>query len=211
LNSVISVANDYSSSVFEVRQSFSGAINYNIPAAAKSGLLGRVTRNWSLDTVIVARTGFPLNALVATPSALGGVGYTRPDLVPGKPIYIYGAQCAQVFVPAAQGGNGVLMAGQSCPGGKGLNPNAFLVPTSARQGTEGRNDISGFGLTQVDLSLGRKFALTERISLQFRADAFNVVNHPNFANPFPQIDAGPANLLLRHMLNQCLLVLNPLF
>ena len=210
-NSVISGASDYSSSGFDVRQSFSGAINYNIPAAAKRGLLGRVTRNWSLDTVIVARTGFPFNALVAAPSALGGVGYTRPDLVSGQPIYLYGAQCVQAFGPTSQGGNGVLMSGQSCPGGKGLNPNAFLIPTSARQGTEGRNDIAGFGLTQVDLSIGRKFALTERISLQFRADAFNVVNHPNFANPFPQIDAGPANLLSRQMLNQGLGGLNPLF
>ena len=210
-NTVISGASDYASSGFDVRQSFSGAISYQIPAAAKSGVVGRVTRNWALDTVVVARTGFPFNGLIATPTALGGVGYTRPDLVPGQPIYVHGAQCAQVFGPVAQGGNGVLMAGQICPGGKGLNPAAFSIPASARQGTEGRNDIPGFNLVQVDLSLARKFAITDRINLQFRADAFNVVNHPNFANPFPQVDAGPANLLARQTLNQGLGGLNPLF
>lgn len=210
-NTVISGASDYASSGFDVRHSFSGAISYDLPNIAKSGPLARITRNWSFDTVIVARTGFPYNALIAAPTALGGVGYTRPDLVPGQPLYVYDAQCAQVFGPTAQGGNGVLMAGQICPGGMGLNPNAFAIPPSARQGTEGRNDIPGFDLVQVDLSLARKFGITERVNLEFRADAFNVANHPNFANPFPQVDAGPANLLSRVMLNQGLGGLNPLF
>lgn len=210
-NSVISGAKDYASSDFDVRHSFSGALNYRIPTAVKSGLLGPLTKDWSLDAVIVARTGFPFNALVSTPSALGGVGYTRPDLVPGQPLYLYGTQCANTFGPVSQGGNGVLQAGQTCPGGKGLNPNAFSIPQTARQGTETRNDISGFGLTEVDLSIGRKIPITEHLSLQFRADAFNVLNHPNFANPFPTVDAGPANLLSRQMLNQGLGGLNPLF
>src|ERR1700747_882161 len=64
-----------------------------------------------------------------------------------------------------------------------LTPHAFSVPTSDRQGTEGRNDITGFGFTQADLSLGRLFTLGDRLRLQFRADAFNALNHPNFTNP----------------------------
>lgn len=102
-------------------------------------------------------------------------------------------------------------AGQPCPGGRGLNPNAFVIPPTARQGTEGRNDIPGFGLSQVDLSIGRKFAIKDRINLQFRADAFNLFNHPNFADSFPLVDGGPANLLSTLTLNQRLGGLNPLF
>jgi hypothetical protein len=67
-----------------------------------------------------------------------------------------------------------------------LNPAAFDAATPVaenRQGTLGRNSIPGFGLTQVDLSIGRKFAITERLNVQFRADAFNLLNHPNFMNP----------------------------
>ena len=111
----------------------------------------------------MARTGFPFNALVlGTSPDPGGYVTTRPDLVPGEPFWV---------------------SDPTAPGGKSLNPTAFSAPSTVRQGTEGRNDIPGFGLVQVDLSISRKFPITERVNLQFRADAFNVFNHPNFANP----------------------------
>jgi len=205
----ISAANDYASSDFDVRHSFSGALTYAIPGA-KSGMLVHLTRDWSIDTVIVARTGFPFNA--TTGLAQFNSPGPRPDLNPGQPFYVYGTQCAQIFGPVSQGGNGVLQAGQSCPGGRGLNPNAFITtPPVGRQGTEGRNDIPGFGLTQVDLSLGRKFHLTERFNLQFRADAFNLFNHPNFQNPIPATNQGPPSYLSTQMLNRGLAGLNALF
>jgi hypothetical protein len=53
----------------------------------------------------------------------------------------------------------------------------------ARQGTLGRGVLRGFGLAQVDFSLRRQFRITESFALQFRADAFNIFNTPNFANP----------------------------
>jgi hypothetical protein len=66
-------------------------------------------------------------------------------------------------------------------------------------------------LTQIDLSLARKFAVTDRINVQFRADAFNLVNHPNFANPLGFLEFGPTYLSSTEMLNQALGGLNPLF
>jgi len=92
-----------------------------------------------------------------------------------------------------------------------LNVNAFAVPSPIRQGTEGRNDIPGFGLTQVDFSLGRDFPFTERFNLQFRADAFNVFNHPNFTNPFGLYELGQAYIQSPNMVNRGLGGLNPLF
>lgn len=210
-NTVISAARDHASSDFDVRHSFSGAVTYDLPAAGRTGVLAYLTGHWSVESVIVARTGLPFNAVISAPSALGGVANSRPDLVPGQPLYLYGSNCAMTFQSPAVG---VLTSGQACPGGKGLNPAAFnfTAPVSAgRQGNEGRNDIPGFGLTQVDLSIGRRFPLTERLTLQFRADAFNVLNHPNFANPPAQPDAGPSTLLSSEMLNQGLGGLNPLF
>ncbi len=206
---VISAGNAYASADFDVRHSFSAALSYAIPSAAKTGPLAQLTKDWSIETVIVARSGFPFNAKVGSTLIAGAL--PRPDLVPGQPVYLFGAQCAQVFGPVSQGGNGVLQAGQACPGGKGLNPNAFSIPSTIRQGSEGRNDIPGFGLTQVDLSIGRKFSITERVNLQFRTDAFNLLNHPNFANPFGFVDFGPGNLLSTSMLNKSLGGLNPLF
>jgi hypothetical protein len=66
-------------------------------------------------------------------------------------------------------------------------------------------------LTQVDLSAARKFQFTDRVALQFRADAFNAPNHPNFTNPPAFVEFGPANLVSQEMLDVGLGGLNPLF
>jgi Carboxypeptidase regulatory-like domain/TonB dependent receptor-like, beta-barrel/TonB-dependent Receptor Plug Domain len=188
---LISGSGDYGSSDFDVRQSFSAALTYAAPAAAKSQPLRFVTRDWSVSTVIVAHAGFPFNALVVgTSPDLGGFVFTRPDLVAGQSIWVSSA---------------------SAPGGKILNSNAFSVPSAVRQGTESRNDIPGFGLTQVDVSIHRQFPVTERLNLQFGADAFNVFNHPNFANPFGAFQFGSFYLQSVQMQNQALGGLNPLF
>ena len=52
-----------------------------------------------------------------------------------------------------------------------------------QQGTLGRNVLNGFGATEVDLTLRRQFKLRERLSLQARADFFNIFNHPDFGPP----------------------------
>jgi len=87
------------------------------------------------------------------------------------------------------------------------------VPTTIRQGTEPRNDIPGFGFTQVDLSIGRRFGITDRLNLQFRLDGFNVLNHPNFANTAGCVQFGvvPTCIQSASMLNRGLGGLNPLF
>ena len=202
-NAVISSANDYASSAFDVRQSFSGALLYSIPAASNHGALEQLTRDWAIDAVIVARTGFPFNAIVPTAEIAGA--NPRPDLVPGQPLFVFGAQCNAVFQ-----GLGVLTQGQLCPGGLGVNPAAFTPAPTGQQGDERRNSLPGYGLTQIDFSLGRKFAITERFNLQFRADAFNLFNHPNFSNPSISV-GSPSTFLSSSMLNQGLGGLSSLF
>jgi hypothetical protein len=186
---ILSGASDYASSKFDVRQNFSTALSINLPAVGKSALLSGITKDWSLQSVIVARSGFPFNALLFGYSP-GGYALSRPDLVPGQPVWI---------------------ADAAAPGGKSLNPDAFAIPGTARQGTEGRNDIRGFGLTQVDLSAGRLFPIRERWKFQFRVDVFNLMNHPNFTNPTAYIQFGPSYLQSSKMLNNGLGGLNPLF
>ena len=101
----------------------------------------------------------------------------------GQPLYLFGAQCAHVLGPVSQGGNGELQAGQSCPGGKALNRNAFVAPAKGQQGNLGRNGLRGFGATQWDFALHKDFPFRESLKLQFRAEMFNILNHPNFAPP----------------------------
>ncbi len=206
---IVSNARDYAQSDFDVRHSFSGTVIFNVPGIPASRVSRVLTENWSIDTVIVARTGFPFNGLIFDPAVNpdpNGYATLRPDQVPGQPIYLTGATCASIFR-----GLGVLTAGQVCPGGRGVNPAALVEQSTTRQGTESRNNIPGFGLTQVDLSLERKFAVTERVSVQFRADAFNVLNHPTFTNPLALPNFGPVFDLSMQMLNQGLAGLNPLF
>jgi len=187
-SSVISSANDYASSRFDARHIFSGALTFAIPGVERRGPLSWVTKDWSLETLAVARSGFPFNGSVFT-ATIGGAD-PRPNRNPGQPAWI----------PNANAG-----------GGKSLNPLAFTPAPAGQQGTEGRNDIPGFGLTQVDLSLGRKFAVTDRIALQFRTDAFNLFNHPNFANPLAFIGSGATFLRSPSMANQGLGGLNAVF
>jgi outer membrane receptor protein involved in Fe transport len=186
---IISGQSDYASSQFDVRHSFSAAISINLPTAGKTPWVSAITKDWSLQSVIVARNGFPFNAQIYGYSP-GGYAYSRPDLIPGQPLWLETA---------------------SAPGGEVLNPNAFSIPTTERQGTEGRNDIRGFGLTQMDLSLGRLFPIRERSKLQFRVDVFNLLNHPNFTNPGAFIQFGPSYFQSTKMLNNGLGGLNPLF
>lgn len=187
-NTVIGAAGDYASSDFDVRQSFSGAFVFSVPDV--QGPLSWAIKDWSLDATAVARTGFPFNGEILVASPLLGYAYIRPDLVAGQALWIRNSAAA---------------------GGKSLNPAAFATPPTGQQGTEGRNDIGGFGLVQADLSIARRFPISEKASMQFRVDAFNVFNHPNFANPQAIIPFGPLELKSTSMLNHALGGLNPLF
>jgi hypothetical protein len=69
---VISAAKDYASSDFDTRQSFSGAVSYSIPSARGSQILSALTRDWSVEGLVVTRTGFPFNAIV-----VGRSGWNR--------------------------------------------------------------------------------------------------------------------------------------
>jgi len=94
----------------------------------------------------------------------------RPDLIPGKPIYL---------------------KGQEYPGGKRLNPAAFATPPTGRQGTLGRNALRGFPAVQLDVSLKRSFRLGEKMELQLTGEVFNILNHPNFADPIGSLSGEP--------------------
>jgi hypothetical protein len=103
------------------------------------------------------------------------------DLIPGVPVYLRGST----------GTNG-----KAIPGGIQLNPAAFVnLPINSskiplRDGNSPRNAYRLFGLHEFDLSAGRKFPITERVALEFKAEAFNILNTPTFANPANTIGAA---------------------
>jgi hypothetical protein len=157
---------DRGSSDFDVRHAFSAALVYDLPVTTTSALGRALLRNWSVDAMITARSATPVNVVYNSfNAALGSLTSLRPDLVSGVPLYI---------------------VDPTVGGGKRINPAAFDRVTPAaqlRQGNLGRNSLRGFSLFQMDLGVARKFKLTERFNIQFRGEAFNIFNHPNFANP----------------------------
>jgi hypothetical protein len=157
---------------FDVRHNLSGAVSYDLPGARQNGFFRAVLRHWGLDDRFTARSAFPvlLQGNLLTNPATGQQFYGGLDLVPGEPLYISGSRCAALY-----------NNGKGCPGGRALNPNAVrLPPSSSQAGDAPRNFVRGFGLWQMDLAVRREFPIYERLKLQFRAEAFNLFNHPNF-------------------------------
>jgi len=74
----------------------------------------------------------------------------------------------------------VYLYGPQYPGRKVINSAAFTLPVAGTSGNAPRNFVRGFGATQVNLAARRDFPLHEGLVLQFRAETFNLLNHPNF-------------------------------
>ncbi len=191
---------------FDVRHNLSAAFSYDLPGLGRNGFERAVLDHWGLDNRFTARTAFPvtLNGQILVNPTTGQDYYGGLNLVPGQPVYLYGSNCASVLQ-----GLGDLQAGQGCPGGRAINPLAFTAVNSGI-GDAPRNLTRGFGAWQLDTAVRREFPIHERLKLQFRAEAFNLFNHPNFGtiNPnFGQATFGQATATLANSLG----VLSPLY
>ena len=166
---------DRGNSDYDIRHSVTAALTYEVPGAEGSRMLSSLTSGWALDSLFRANSAPPVNVTTGAFPAFGlnwtpDAGDQRPDVVPGQPFYLYGSQY---------------------PGGKRINPSAFVAPEDTfTQGDLGRNSLRGFGAWQEDIAIWRTFRIAERFSLQARAEAFNVFNHANFANPGAQSDGA---------------------
>lgn len=189
---------------FDIGQNLSTAFSYDLPNVGQNGIVTAVLHHWGLDDRFTARTAFPvtLKGNLAVDPATAQQYNEGLNLVLGQPVYIYGAQCASVY--ATMYGNTL-----PCPGGRALNPNAFASVTSG-YGDAPRNFARGFGAWQMDLAIRRDFPIFESLKLQFRAETFNIFNHPNFGtvnSTLGQNTFGQATATLASSLG----VLSPLY
>jgi len=156
---------------FDVRHAFNTAITYSFPKPPGGQVVEALLGDWSLDTLFNTRTATPVNVITGVDVlGLGGFASTasRPDLAPGVPLYL---------------------DDPTVGGGRRINRSAFMIPTG-RQGTLGRNALRGFSIYQWDLGVRRLFKPTERVNLQFKAEIFNLLNHPNFGDPGGRLNSG---------------------
>jgi hypothetical protein len=172
---------DYGRCGAEVRNIF------NTTMVAKSafpihGIAGLISNNWELAPLFHITSGTPINVTAGSDFSLTDVGNDRPNRIAGVNPINY----AKISVAPG----GATYATRSY-----LNQAAFAnicasvstpvttCPALGTYGNEGRNDISGPMALQFDSQISRIFPVTEKVNLDLRLEAFNVLNHPSFSNP----------------------------
>ncbi len=155
------IGGERGSSDFDVRHRFTINSIYDLPFKGN-----RLIAGWEVATIVTAQSGNPFNIVLGTANLTGIQNSVRPTItgplvVTGNPAGWF-ANAAAVFP---------------------VGPNTF--PGLTGFGNLGRNAFTGPGFTDVDLSAAKNTKLTERMELQFRVDAFDLFNHPNFGQPGP--------------------------
>ena len=146
---------------FDARQRFVLSGVYLLPLKSSGALMSRLAQGWSISPIINLQTGSPFSPII--PLLADGSGslaaFDRPDVVPGQPVKLSNPAPELFFNKAA------------------------FVRHPGGFGNAGRNIITSPGFEDMDFSLAKMTHLKEGVNLQFRAEVFNILNHPNFTQP----------------------------
>jgi hypothetical protein len=163
-----------------------GPTNFDIPQRLVTAVQYRTTgnrwvRNFQISPIFVAQNGLPIT--ISQTSEYSGVTLQRPMVSGASNIKLanwtsYG-QAIQYLMPVTSPNFPLTPSGPIVIGAS--NNRVVLVP--AEIGSLGRNTIRGPDSVNLNLSVARRFALREHLSLQLRLDAFNALNRVNLALP----------------------------
>jgi Carboxypeptidase regulatory-like domain len=165
---------DYGRASFDVRHSGVFQGTYDLPIGHPNSALGEywakyIVANWQISSIVTLQSGLPFTPQLSyNPS---NDGDTRNPVRPSwNPSFT---------------GNAIL-------GGPNqyFNPLAFIQPLPGTYGNVGRNILTGPSLVQFDFALAKRWALSERLNLQFRSEFFNIFNHTNLNTPNPVVYAA---------------------
>jgi len=146
-------------SSFNVGRRISGGYVVGLPSVHA---FGPVVRNWQLTGIVTLQDGLPANVFYAAFDPANTGLPNRPNVVPGVSLTLpRGERNTQEF----------------------FNTAAFTTPAPYTFGDAGRNILNGPGNNVFDMSLHRHFAIPEHGAIEFRAEAFNIFNHPNWGIP----------------------------
>ena len=153
-------------STFDTRHRWTTAVNYEVPEMHFVPHV--VGSGWQLNSIITVQSGRPIGIITSNDTSGTFNFHQRPNVVPGvNPILAHWSPTTGY-----------------------LNPLAFAQPADGTFGDLGRDQIFGPGFWDFDFSVSKNFPLRDRLSLQFRAEFFNIFNHPNFALPSNSIVPG---------------------
>jgi len=154
---------EHGPSTFDTKHRFTAAVNYEV---RPFHTLGKFGTGWQLNWIASLQSGRPI-PIATSSDTFNGYFNQRPNVVPGvNPIMPH-------WTPTTGY----------------LNPLAFSQPNGT-PGDLGRDAIYGPGYKNLDFSITKNTQMTERLNLQLRAEFFNVLNHPNFAQPDHTITPG---------------------
>jgi hypothetical protein len=162
---------DWGPSALNVTSQSSISGTYELPIGHGKRWLGgaqgfesKIVSGWQVNGIVTLLSGFPFTPQVG--SNRSGDGDTRNPDRPSVDSSFTGP---------------VLLQKPS----RWFDPRAYRLPDAGTYGNLGRGVLNGPGLATVDLSLFKSTAISERASLQFRAEFFNSLNRPNFGTPNP--------------------------
>ena len=160
---------DYGRSSFDTRHSLSVNTTYDLPfgrqpAKGSLAFANKLISNWQVNAIASVQSGLPFSPQLGFNPT--NDGDSRNPIRPS-------------WNPAFTGS--VISGGPK----QYYDPNAFIVPLNGTYGNVGRDTLEGPGLAELDFSAAKRIILTERVSLQFRSEFFNVLNHTNFNSPNP--------------------------
>lgn len=161
------IRGDYGNANWDIRNRFVGTILYQMPALSRLNYAVRLLAGgWQANAIVVLQSGMPFNVGLSSDIANTGTsGTQRPNFVK------YGVNhCNGAYVVASRTA--------SC-----IDSTAYVTPAQFTYGNLHRNDSYGPGRESVNFSMFKNFPIYERLQLQFRAEAFNLFNHPNPSNP----------------------------
>ncbi len=170
----INIRRNYARTDYDHTHVFVQSYNYDLPVGkgkrwlSNGGAAAAVLGGWRVAGVLTLQTGTPLNITYSNAGLLAPGNQQSPNLV--APLQILH-------------GVGV--------GHQWFSTGSFAAPTALQFGNVGRNIIGGPGLYELDFSLFKSIALTERFNLELRGESFNLTNTPQFSNP--DVNLGDAN------------------
>ena len=171
---------EYGNSNFDIRNRFTWIFAYELPRMG--GGWQRLKNGWGFDSTVTLQDGQPFQLNYNFEGDFSGSGefFDRPDVV--GPIQYDSSNPANFL-------NLNSFAIPCTPTAKALTGNIAgnandCVPGTRHFGNEGRTSLRGPSFKQWDMAIYKNTAITERVKMQLRAEFFNLINHPNFSNPF---------------------------
>ncbi len=169
------IGSNRGNSNFDIRNRLTWNFVYQFPN--HKGSWQRVTDGWGINGIVTAQSGqpFQLNYNFEDDFDGSGEGYARSDVV--GPIH-YSSDPARFLDLTSF----AIPCSYPVAGGTGFANSC--TPGTRHFGNEGRNSLVGPHFRQFDFSIFKDTAITERVKLELRFEAYNLFNHPNFANPY---------------------------